>query len=72
MSILKQAKYLLDNGEFIGDYHLFGCNKLLYTLEGKFYEITYFQNENVIEEIESKSIKYVAEFYSDSIDIGKL
>ena len=72
MSILEQAKYLFENAEFIGDYDLYGSKKLLYTLCDKFYEITYFQNENVIEKIESKSIEYVAEFYSDSIDIGKL
>ncbi len=69
MTIIEQAKYLAENGDFIGDRHHLGCKMLLYALNGKFFEITYVANENVIDHIESRSIEYAIKYYSDSIVI---
>ncbi len=72
MSIFHQAQYLFDFGEFIGDKEVFGCKKLLYALNGKFYEITYHAFENMIDHIEFRSLEYAAKYYSDMIDIEGL
>lgn len=71
MSILEKAKYLALKGEFIGDLDEYGCKKLLYSLRGKFYEIIYLANENVIDYIEARSLEYAVKYYSEGIIIEK-
>ncbi|QSE96611.1 hypothetical protein [Fulvivirga lutea] len=72
MNIREKADYLFKHGEFIGDRHELGVKKLLYSLNGKFYEISYVANENVIDYIESRSIEFVVKFYSDEVDLGEI
>ncbi len=72
MSVIEKAKYLAKKGEFIGDLHVYGCKKLLYALSGKFYEIIYLANENVIDYIESRSLDYVVKYYSEGIVLDRI
>ena len=72
MTISEKAKYLFQKGEFIGDRHYLGCKKLLYSFNGKFYEISYLANENVIDFIESRSINFAVKYYADVIDISNI
>ena len=72
MTLAEQAKYLFENGEFIGDRDDFGAKKLLYSINGKFFEIAYIPNENVIDFIESRSLEYAIKFYTDGIDLSSI
>lgn len=72
MSIIEKANYLFEHGEFISDREEFGSKKLLYSLNGTFYEISYVANENTIDYIESRSLEFVIKYYGDAVDIGDL
>lgn len=72
MSITEKANYLFDHGEFIGDREEFGSKKLLYLLNGSFYEISYVANENTIDYIESRSVDFIIKYYGDEVDLSDL
>lgn len=72
MTISEQAQYLIEKGEFIVDRHHLESKRLLYNLVGKFYEIIYLPNENVIEAIKLRPLDYVIKYYSDKVDISSI
>jgi hypothetical protein len=72
MTLQEQGKYLFERGECIGVYEYHTQKKMLYSVNRKFYEVTYLPKENVIGSVERCDSDHAVKFYSNEIDMSDL
>ena len=67
-----QHHYLFQNGEFLAYRMHYNMKRVLYVLDGKFFEVIYMPDRNQIDEIRKVSVDLVIKCYADQVKLNDI